>query len=43
MTLEAEISNHSYGYGNKTGARLAAARDIDRNGYLGARLPHEML
>ncbi|MCU1749479.1 poly-beta-1,6 N-acetyl-D-glucosamine export porin PgaA [Pseudomonas sp. 6D_7.1_Bac1] len=29
MTLEAEVSNHSFGYGDKTGARLALARDIN--------------
>ncbi|RON05308.1 poly-beta-1,6 N-acetyl-D-glucosamine export porin PgaA [Pseudomonas brassicacearum] len=29
MTLEAEVSNHNFGYGNKQGARLAIARDIN--------------
>ena len=29
MTLEAEVSNHAYGFGDKQGARLAIARDID--------------
>ncbi|WP_339547973.1 poly-beta-1,6 N-acetyl-D-glucosamine export porin PgaA [Pseudomonas sp. RA_35y_Pfl2_P32] len=40
MTLEAEVSNHSYGYGNKTGARLAAARDIDDHWQYGASLDY---
>ena len=40
MTLETEISNHSYGYGNKTGARLAAARDIDDHWQYGASLDY---
>ncbi|UVM50252.1 poly-beta-1,6 N-acetyl-D-glucosamine export porin PgaA [Pseudomonas sp. B21-015] len=29
MSLEAEVSNHSYGFGDKQGARLAITRDID--------------
>ncbi|POA28106.1 MULTISPECIES: poly-beta-1,6 N-acetyl-D-glucosamine export porin PgaA [unclassified Pseudomonas] len=29
MTLEAEVSNHNFGYGNKQGARLSIARDIN--------------
>ncbi|EXF91208.1 membrane protein [Pseudomonas fluorescens HK44] len=29
MTLEAQVSNHDFGYGNKQGARLSIARDIN--------------
>jgi biofilm PGA synthesis protein PgaA len=29
MSLEAEVSNHDYGYGAKQGARIAIARDIN--------------
>jgi len=29
MTLEAQVSNHNFGYGNKQGARLSIARDIN--------------
>ncbi|MEB0047952.1 MULTISPECIES: poly-beta-1,6 N-acetyl-D-glucosamine export porin PgaA [unclassified Pseudomonas] len=29
MTLEAEVSNHDFGYGAKQGARVAIARDIN--------------
>lgn len=40
MTLEAEVSNHSYGYGNKTGARIALARDIDDHWQYGGSLDY---
>ena len=40
MTLEAEISNHSYGYGNKLGARVAIARDIDDHWQYGGSLDY---
>ncbi|BBP74057.1 MULTISPECIES: poly-beta-1,6 N-acetyl-D-glucosamine export porin PgaA [Pseudomonas] len=38
MTLEAEVSNQSYGEGNKIGARLAAALDIDDHWQYGGSL-----
>ncbi|WP_416771252.1 poly-beta-1,6 N-acetyl-D-glucosamine export porin PgaA [Pseudomonas sp. RHF3.3-3] len=38
MTLQAEISNQSYGYGNKLGARLSAAFDIDDHWQYGGSL-----
>lgn len=38
MTLQAEISNQSYGYGNKLGARVSAAFDIDDHWQYGASL-----
>ncbi|BBP68172.1 poly-beta-1,6 N-acetyl-D-glucosamine export porin PgaA [Pseudomonas sp. Seg1] len=40
MTLEAEVSNHSYGYGDKQGARLAIARDINDNWQYGGSLEY---
>ncbi|MNF43792.1 Poly-beta-1,6-N-acetyl-D-glucosamine export protein precursor [compost metagenome] len=40
MTLEAEVSNHAYGYGNKTGARVALARDINDHWQYGASLDY---
>ncbi|WP_256588825.1 poly-beta-1,6 N-acetyl-D-glucosamine export porin PgaA, partial [Pseudomonas sp. HMWF021] len=46
MSLEAEVSNHDYGYGAKQGARIAIARDINDNwqyggsfAYLSAETP----
>ncbi|WP_040071993.1 poly-beta-1,6 N-acetyl-D-glucosamine export porin PgaA [Pseudomonas batumici] len=38
MTLEAEVSNQSFGYGDRLGARLAAAFDIDDHWQYGASL-----
>ncbi|WP_248805385.1 poly-beta-1,6 N-acetyl-D-glucosamine export porin PgaA [Pseudomonas sp. MWU13-2100] len=38
MTLEAEVSNQSYGYGDKLGARLAAAFNIDDHWQYGGSL-----
>lgn len=40
MTLEAEISNHSYGFGDKQGARLAIARDINDHWQYGGSLEY---
>lgn len=40
MTLEAEVSNHAYGHGDKQGARLALARDIDDHWQYGASLDY---
>jgi biofilm PGA synthesis protein PgaA len=40
MTLEAEISNHSYGFGEKLGGRLAIARDIDDHWQYGGSLEY---
>lgn len=40
MTLEAEVSNHNFGYGNKQGARLSMARDIDDAWQYGASLDY---
>ncbi|SEC79524.1 poly acetylglucosamine porin [Pseudomonas saponiphila] len=40
MTLEAEVSNHSYGYGDKTGARVSLARDIDDHWQYGGSLDY---
>jgi biofilm PGA synthesis protein PgaA len=40
MTLEAEVSNHSYGFGDKLGARLAVARDIDDHWQYGGSLEY---
>ncbi|OPA94833.1 poly-beta-1,6 N-acetyl-D-glucosamine export porin PgaA [Pseudomonas fluorescens] len=38
MTLEAEISNHSYGYGSKQGAAVSITRDINDNWQYGGSL-----
>ena len=38
MTLEAEVSNHAYGDGDKLGARLAAAFDINDHWQYGGSL-----
>ena len=38
MTLEAEVSNHSYGFGSKQGAALSMTRDINDNWQYGASL-----
>ncbi len=40
MTLEAEVSNHSYGYGSKQGARVAIARDINDHWQYGGSLEY---
>jgi len=40
MTLEAEVSNHSYGFGDKLGGRLAIARDIDDHWQYGGSLEY---
>lgn len=40
MTLDAEVSNHSFGYGDKTGARVALARDIDDHWQYGGSLEY---
>ncbi|MCP1509908.1 biofilm PGA synthesis protein PgaA [Pseudomonas marginalis] len=40
MTLEAEVSNHSYGFGSKQGARVSIARDINDNWQYGASLDY---
>jgi biofilm PGA synthesis protein PgaA len=40
MTLEAEVSNHSYGFGTKQGARVAIARDINDQWQYGASLDY---
>lgn len=40
MTLEAEVSNHSYGFGDKQGARVAIARDINDNWQYGGSLDY---
>ncbi|MBU6958550.1 poly-beta-1,6 N-acetyl-D-glucosamine export porin PgaA [Pseudomonas sp. CVAP len=40
MTLDAEVSNHSFGYGDKTGARVALARDFDDHWQYGASLDY---
>ncbi|MEO8493161.1 poly-beta-1,6 N-acetyl-D-glucosamine export porin PgaA [Pseudomonas sp.] len=38
MTLEAEVSNHSYGYGSKQGAAVSIIRDINDNWQYGGSL-----
>ncbi|MGX5795986.1 poly-beta-1,6 N-acetyl-D-glucosamine export porin PgaA [Pseudomonas sp. ArH3a] len=38
MTLEAAVSNHSYGYGSKQGASVSIARDINDNWQYGGSL-----
>ncbi|WLH85016.1 poly-beta-1,6 N-acetyl-D-glucosamine export porin PgaA [Pseudomonas sp. FP2338] len=38
MTLEAEVSNHSYGHGSKQGAAVSIARDINDNWQYGGSL-----
>lgn len=40
MTLEAEVSNHDYGFGDKQGARLALARDINDHWQYGGSLEY---
>ena len=40
MTLEAEVSNHDYGFGDKQGARLAIARDINDHWQYGGSLEY---
>lgn len=40
MTLEAEVSNHSYGFGSKQGARVAIARDINDQWQYGGSLDY---
>ncbi|KAF1012082.1 MAG: Poly-beta-1,6-N-acetyl-D-glucosamine export protein [Pseudomonas fluorescens] len=40
MTLEAEVSNHTYGHGSKQGARVAVSRDIDDHWQYGASLDY---
>ncbi|QXI53703.1 poly-beta-1,6 N-acetyl-D-glucosamine export porin PgaA [Pseudomonas alvandae] len=40
MTLEAEVSNHSYGSGDKQGARVAVARDINDHWQYGGSLDY---
>ncbi|TWC06532.1 MULTISPECIES: poly-beta-1,6 N-acetyl-D-glucosamine export porin PgaA [unclassified Pseudomonas] len=40
MTLEAEVSNHVYGSGDKQGARVALARDIDDHWQYGGSLDY---
>jgi len=40
MTLEAEVSNHAYGSGDRQGARLALARDIDDHWQYGGSLDY---
>lgn len=40
MTLEAEVSSHSYGKGTKQGARLAIARDINDHWQYGGSLDY---
>ncbi|MFJ2537200.1 poly-beta-1,6 N-acetyl-D-glucosamine export porin PgaA [Pseudomonas sp. NPDC087614] len=40
MSLEAEVSNHAYGFGDKLGARLAIARDINDHWQYGASLEY---
>ncbi|OPK07049.1 poly-beta-1,6 N-acetyl-D-glucosamine export porin PgaA [Pseudomonas sp. VI4.1] len=40
LTLEAEVSNHSYGFGSKQGARLAFAHDINDYWQYGASLEY---
>ncbi|WP_434704507.1 poly-beta-1,6 N-acetyl-D-glucosamine export porin PgaA [Pseudomonas sp. Z1-12] len=40
MTLEAEVSNHSYGSGDKQGARVAVARDVDDHWQYGGSLDY---
>ncbi|WP_339469048.1 poly-beta-1,6 N-acetyl-D-glucosamine export porin PgaA [Pseudomonas sp. EL_65y_Pfl1_R83] len=40
MTLEAEVSNHSYGFGSKQGARVAVARDINDHWQYGGSLDY---
>lgn len=40
MTLEAEVSNHSYGFGDKMGARVSMARDIDDHWQYGGSLDY---
>ncbi|KAB0564912.1 poly-beta-1,6 N-acetyl-D-glucosamine export porin PgaA [Pseudomonas palleroniana] len=38
MTLQAEVSNHSYGFGSKQGASVSIARDINDNWQYGGSL-----
>ena len=40
MTLEAEVSNHSYGFGSKQGARVSIARDINDHWQYGGSLDY---
>jgi biofilm PGA synthesis protein PgaA len=40
MTLEAEVSNHAYGSGDKQGARVAVARDINDHWQYGGSLDY---
>ncbi|MDU9036451.1 poly-beta-1,6 N-acetyl-D-glucosamine export porin PgaA [Pseudomonas corrugata] len=40
MTLEAEVSNHAYGSGDKQGARVALALDIDDHWQYGGSLDY---
>ncbi|KAF1031219.1 MAG: Poly-beta-1,6-N-acetyl-D-glucosamine export protein [Pseudomonas sp.] len=40
MTLQAEVSNHSYGYGSKQGARVAITRGIDDHWQYGGSLDY---
>ncbi|MHC8384375.1 poly-beta-1,6 N-acetyl-D-glucosamine export porin PgaA [Pseudomonas sp. LB3P14] len=40
MTLEAEVSNHAYGFGDKQGTRLAIARDINDHWQYGGSLEY---
>lgn len=40
MTLEAEVSNHSYGFDDKQGARLSLAHDIDDHWQYGGSLEY---
>lgn len=40
MTIEAQVSNHSYGSGDKQGARIAVARDINDHWQYGGSLDY---
>lgn len=40
MSLELEVSNHSYGFGDKQGARLSLSRDINDQWQYGGSLEH---
>lgn len=40
LTLEAEVSNHSYGFGSKQGARVAFAHDLNDHWQYGASLDY---
>lgn len=40
MSLEAEVSNHRYGFGSKQGARLALTRDINDHWQYGASVEY---